>query len=86
VNYVSSLYNFGVYHLGITVFNSSYVILCLFVAVGTCINFVAAVWFFYIMGGSHRILERICGCGMHDEVCACICEHSDSTALLVTER
>jgi hypothetical protein len=44
VNYVSSLYNFGVNHLGITVSHSSSVILCLSVALGTCVNFIATVW------------------------------------------
>jgi hypothetical protein len=43
VNYVFSLYNFGVNRLGITVSHSSYVILCVSVTVGTCVNFVAMV-------------------------------------------
>jgi hypothetical protein len=45
VNYVFSLYNFGVNRLGITVSHSSSVILCLSVAVGTCVNIVATVCF-----------------------------------------
>jgi hypothetical protein len=55
VGHVFSLYNFGVDRLGVTFSHSSYSILCLSVAVGTCVNFTATVWF-YIVGSSQRPL------------------------------
>jgi hypothetical protein len=48
MNYVSSLCKFGMNQIEITISNSSSIILCLSVAVGTCVNFTATVWFLWV--------------------------------------
>jgi hypothetical protein len=75
VGHVFSLYNFGVDRLGVTYSHSSYSILCLSVAVGTCVNFVATDsvfirWWehvstsqqrsgFYVVGSPHTSLQIV---------------------------